>query len=160
MIAAPTLTWRRIDPDADAELVVSARRDACVETFGDDAHFEGARQYLATLRDKVDEFPDGHVIAFLDGKWVGQLELEVPYGKSVGYANLYYVAPAFRGLGFGRHLERYAERYFRSWEADRAELHVARTNERALGFYQAMGYRLVPSPAGGSGLWLMAKALR
>lgn len=172
MIAATTLTYRRIDPDADADLVVGHHREACIATFGDSwrSRYEGPQRYLQYLRAKVEEFPDGCVLACLGGgggggdagkeTCVGQMELQVPYGLAVGYVNLYYITPSFRRLGLGRLMHReYAERYFRAWEAERIELHVSPTNARAVRFYRRLGYEVVGvdgSPV--APLWRMAKA--
>jgi ribosomal protein S18 acetylase RimI-like enzyme len=159
VIAAPPLTFRTIDPDADADLLVANRRDACAATFGDDSTFEGPSRYLAWLRGKVEEFPDGHVLALLGDRRVGHLELEVPYGLTVGYVSLFHVAAPFRRLGFGRRMNEYAERYFVSWEADRVELHVSPSNRPAVEFYRRLGYRTVRDQAPGAPLVKMAKTL-
>src|SRR5947209_15617029 len=134
------LTYRTIHLPNDAALVARNRRDACIETFGDDASFEGDVRYLAWLKDKVEEFPDGFVLAFDSNRCVGHLELEVPYGLSCGYVNLFYLVREFRGSGYGPRLHAYAERYFRSWDASRIELHVSPTNRRAMEFYRKLGY--------------------
>jgi ribosomal protein S18 acetylase RimI-like enzyme len=164
VIAASTLTYRRIDPEADAQLAVAHHCEACAATYGDGWHprYEGADRYLQCLRDKVEEFPDGYVLAHLDdGRCVGQMELQVPYGQSVGYVNLFYISPAFRGLGLGRVMhQEYAERYFRSWEADRVELHVSPTNEIAMKFYRRMGYAFVAAEgAHDAPLWRLVKTM-
>jgi ribosomal protein S18 acetylase RimI-like enzyme len=152
------LTYRTIDLDTDAAVVVTHQRDACVATFGDDRRHQGDRRYLAWLKRKLEEFPDGFVIAMQGDRIVGQLELEAPYGSPVGYVNLFYLRSEFRGRGLGRALQEYAERYFRAWEAARIELHVSPTNARALGFYRRMGYRVRRASEGGEALWLMEKS--
>ena len=156
VIAAPVLAYRTIDPDADADFAVEAYRDACRASYGTDDSFPGRRRHLAWLRSRVEEFPDGHVLALLDGRPVGQMELQVPYGLTTGYVNLYYVVPELRGSGLARRMHGYAERYFRSWEADTIELHVAALNERAMGFYRALGYQAVRREGR---LWRMARRL-
>jgi len=143
VIQPTTLTFRRIDPDADGPLCFANYRDAAVATYGPRTQAANPRNYLPWLRNRVDEFPDGHLLAFLGGECVGQLELQVPYGTTAGYVNLFYVAPAFRNQGFGRRLHDHAERYFRSWEADRIELDVSETNDRAIGFYKRLGYHFL-----------------
>jgi ribosomal protein S18 acetylase RimI-like enzyme len=165
VIAAPTLVYRRIDPDADAALAVDHYRDAHRASFGDDPdprhRYRGDRDYLRCLRTRVEEFPDGHVLAQLDdGRVVGQLELQVPYGRTTGYVNLYYVTPAFRGLGFGRRMHaEFAEPYFRSWDASRIGLDVSRTNSRAIAFYRSLGYRFAGDPTSGTELRRMELVL-
>lgn len=155
IIQAPPLTFRTIDPVADGDLAAAHHRDACVASFGSDRHWEGRERYLAGLARRVEEYPDGHVLAFAGERCVGQLELEVPYGSSTGYASLYCVAEAFRGQGFGRLLHQYAVRYFRSWGATEARLHVSPTNTHAVDFYRHMGYRLTRAPHGPGRMWTM-----
>lgn len=157
--SAPILTFRTIDVRRDVRLAVANHVDACIASFGDDARFKGESSYVSWLRSRVEEFPDGHVLAYRGRDCVGQLELQVPYGLNVGYVNLFYVTDRFRGQGFGRLLHDYAEGYFRSWEASRIELHVSPTNEPAVGFYRKMGYRLARIEPRKSGMWLMVKTL-
>ena len=135
------MTFRRTDVETDAAVCFANYHDAAVATFGPSTRAASARRYLPWLRSRAEEFPDGHVLAMLGSTCVGQLELQVPYGETVGYVNLFYVAEAYRGQGFGRRLQEYAERYFRSWEAQRIELDVSKTNDRAIGFYRHLGYR-------------------
>ena len=158
VLATPTLVFRTIDPDdpGDAELAVANYLDASRASFATDGSFPGSKRHLAWLRSRIEEFPDGHVLAFQGGQCVGQLELQVPYGLMTGYVNLYCVTERFRGQGYGRRLHDYADRYFRSWEATRVELHVSPLNERALGFYRHLGYRLARVEGR---LWRMERSL-
>jgi ribosomal protein S18 acetylase RimI-like enzyme len=149
------LRYRTIHLPNDAAMVARNRRDACIETFGDDANFEGDVRYLAWLRNKVEEFPDGFVLAYDREQCVGHLELEVPYGLPAGYVNLFYIMPDLRGSGYGRLLHAYAEQYFRSWDANRVELHVSPTNRRAMEFYRKLGYRSVALEGAHAPLWRM-----
>jgi len=157
-LTTATLTYRTIDPRRDADLLLAHQLETCIASFGDDAHFQGAGRYLEWVKSKVEEFPEGFLLAFLDGRCVGQMELEVPYGRTAGYVNLFYVTRPFRGLGFGRVMHERAEAYFRSWEATSTRLHVSPTNERALRFYRRMGYRRTSDYPGGV-LWEMVKDL-
>jgi ribosomal protein S18 acetylase RimI-like enzyme len=145
VISCPPITYRRIDPVADGELAFFHYRDASIATFGRDR----ARRdrYLPWLRSRVEEFPDGHLLAYVDERCIGQLELQVPYGLTTGYTNLFYVISAFRRQGFGRLLHGRAVDYFKSWGANRIELDVAGRNTAAIGFYEALGYRCVPTPS-------------
>lgn len=155
---SPRLTYRTIDPAHDAELAVGHQIDACIATFGTDAPFQGRARYLRWLASKVEEFPEGFLLAFLDGRCVGQLELEVPYGLERGYVNLFYLTPQFRGIGFGPLLHERADRYFHSWEATSVRLHVSPTNRPALRFYRRMGYVRAEGDGGGR-LWEMIRTL-
>jgi GNAT superfamily N-acetyltransferase len=145
-VLTQTLTFRPIQLPWDSDCVVTYHRDACRASFGDstfEPHLEDPARYLEGLEARIEEFPDGHLLAMLGTACVGQLELQVPYGLEVGYVNLFYVTPPFRGRGYGRLLQARAEQYFRSWEATRIELHVSPTNQGAVKFYRAVGYEVV-----------------
>ncbi len=160
MITASALTYRTIDPERDATLAIANYWDACLASYGSSApsHYQGATAYLNWLKARVEEFPEGHVLACRDEEVVGQLELQIPYGMRTGYINLYHVAERWRGQGRGRAMHEYVERYFRSWEATVVELHVSPMNQRAMGFYRRMGYRVV-SASEGAHTWRMERAL-
>jgi ribosomal protein S18 acetylase RimI-like enzyme len=155
LIAAAPLVYRTIDLDVDRAVILANYRDTAAASYGADARCPVAN-YLAWLKSRIEEFPDGHVLAWLADQCVGQLELQVPYGLSRGYVNLFCVTPAFRGKGYARRLHDYAQRYFRSWEADTIELHVSQTNVRAIGFYRHMGYRVMGME---KKLWKMTQKL-
>ena len=141
-----TLTFRRIELPGDAARVVAWHADACRATFGEVTYrkrLERPDRYLHHLAERIEEYPEGQLMAVAGGECVGQMELQVPYGLEVGYVNLFYVAPAFRRQGCGRAMHARAEQYFRSWEARRVELHVSPTNPAAVRFYEAMGYGVV-----------------
>jgi ribosomal protein S18 acetylase RimI-like enzyme len=141
MLAARALTYRPINPATDADLCLAHYIDAHALSLGPEAPAPTRDSYLPALRERIEEYPDGHVLAFLDGQCVGQLEMQIPFGLLTGYINLYYVVPGFRGLGFGTLMHGYVDRYFRAWDATEIELHVARTNMPALAFYRKLGYR-------------------
>jgi ribosomal protein S18 acetylase RimI-like enzyme len=155
----PALTYRRIDPHADADLAFANYRDAAIASFGPGTRSAERKRYLPWLRSRVEEFPDGHVLAFAGDQCVGQLELQVPYGLAIGYVNLFYVSREYRHQGFGRVLHDYAERYFRSWDATRIELDVSLGNTQAVGFYQRLGYEFAPGKALGPAYQRMFKVL-
>ena len=141
-----TLTFRRLTLPGDAARALTYHRDACRATFGAaqfERHLAPPGQYLAELARRVEEFPDGHLLAFAGRRCVGLVELQVPYGLTVGYVNLFYVTPPMRRRGYGRLLQARAEQYFRSWEATRVELHVSPLNLPAMRFYEALGYAIV-----------------
>jgi GNAT superfamily N-acetyltransferase len=156
-VPGPPLTFRRIDVDRDGPAAYAHYRDAAEASLGSERAGDRRLPYLAGLRDRCLEYPDGHVLSLLGPDVVGQLELQVPYGLSVGYVNLFYVMPRWRRLGLGRLLHEYAAGYFRSWDATSVELHVGSANAAALAFYRSLGYRVVENGAGE--LWKMRLAL-
>jgi ribosomal protein S18 acetylase RimI-like enzyme len=143
MLAVAGLTYRKIDPHADDGFTYENYLAACVASYGSDERALCRKRYRAWLRARVEEFPDGNVFAMFGGTRVGQLELQVPYGLQTGYINLYAVAAPFRGMGVGRMMHGYVDKYFRSWEATEVELHVSLSNEVAVNLYQSLGYRFV-----------------
>jgi len=159
VLIAEQLNYRRIDLQRDRQILIANYRDAYTASFvTDDPPLRSVEQYLPWLRARLEEYPDGHVLAYIAGtdQCVGQLELQVPYGFDWGYVNLYCVMPAFRRQGIGRRMHEYAEKYFRSWDATRIELHVSPANEPALSFYRALGYHFVRAEGK---LWRLEKEL-
>lgn len=159
-----SLTLRTIDPVRDADLVAANHYDACIASFGEGTRYEGRDVYLSWLRERVEEFPEGFVLAFKKDRFIGQLELQVPYGLNIGYTNLFYVSPDVRGRGYGQKLHAYAEVYFRNWEAQQADLHVSPRNIRAIRFYRKMGYTFCNEGKGtymtqSAKLWKMSKPI-
>jgi ribosomal protein S18 acetylase RimI-like enzyme len=159
VIAHSSLTFRTIDPDADGDRIAADHLEACLASFGEASRYEGRDRYLAWVRRQVEEFPDGYVLAMEGGQCVGHLEIQVPYGKTAAYVNLFHVAPAFRGRGYAGRLQNYVERYARSWEANQIELHVSPSNRRALQFYRSTGYEFAGDDDRGARLWHMFKRL-
>jgi ribosomal protein S18 acetylase RimI-like enzyme len=155
----PGLSYRTIDPGGDAELAFANYLETCRASFGPGAAGMTRAGHARWLRSRVEEFPDGHVLATLHDECVGQLELQVPYGLTVGYVNLFYVTPPFRGRGFGRLLHDFAERYFRSWEASQITLDVAEGNRPAIGFYEHLGYQFKNASGQRRRVWQMEKFL-
>jgi ribosomal protein S18 acetylase RimI-like enzyme len=140
MVGRP-LTFRRMDATLDGPSAFDNYREACVASFGSAYGCASRDHYLNWLQKRIEGFPDGHVIASIGEHFVGQLELQIPYGLKTGYINLFYVAPEWRRLGLGRRLHGFAEQYFRSWEATEIELDVSPTNGAAVDFYRSLGYR-------------------
>jgi len=159
----PPLTFRTIHPARDADLCAANHYDACLASFGRDGHYEGREAYLAWLEKSVEVYPEGFVLAFKKERFIGQLELQVPYGLTTGYVNLFYVSPDVRGRGYGKLLHDYAELYFRAWEAQTIELHVSPQNIRAIRFYRRLGYTFTKPAGRESGkrarLWQMVRPL-
>jgi len=153
------LRYRRIDPSIDGELAYAHYRETCIASFGPSRRCISQSAYLRWLGERVEEYPDGHVLALLQGNVVGQMELQVPYGLDRGYVNLFWIAGAWRRLGLGRRMHDFALTYFRNWEARRIELHVSPTNHPAIAFYRSLGYRLAMVEHNGDAMWLMERVV-
>jgi ribosomal protein S18 acetylase RimI-like enzyme len=97
---------------------------------------------LDWLKDKIENDPRSVAHAVVGDQTVGQLELGLLRGDATyGYVNLYYLAPEFRGKGFGKQLDEYAMSYFKSLGLSRARLSVSPTNRHAFEFYKKIGWK-------------------
>lgn len=145
------MQFRPIDVARDGALSVGFRRDSYVCSFGSDALFveeNGAdgQGYLQWLSERVAQFPEGHVHAWLEGEIVGQIEMVI--GPTSGYVNLFYLRPDARGRGLGDELHAYAVALLRRHGVSVAGLSVSPTNERALKYYERNGWKDLGARAG------------
>lgn len=138
-------SFRDIDLLTDSETIVKFRRDAFVISFGDESLFGDNDIYLMRVNDLLQKFPGGLVIVEDDCKPVGQIELQIMRYKmkEIGYVNLFYLIPEFRGKGFGTALMEYAENYFRKNKLKKYQLRVSKTNKGAISFYEKNGFEAV-----------------
>lgn len=65
-----------------------------------------------------------------------------PTDPKLGYVNLFYLVPEARGRGYGKQLQRYAERFFAAGQVERLYLDVSPTNMVARRFYDSQGWIL------------------
>ncbi|AQQ55546.1 GNAT family N-acetyltransferase [Planococcus lenghuensis] len=144
------LRFRTIDPENDAETVCRFRRDSFAVSFGHMYEFD-EEDYLQWLRDMAARFPDGFVLAEEEGNPVGQLELSIREyeGKTIGYVNLYYLTPEYRGKRQGQELHGYAQRFFNRHEVEEYHLRVSPTNKPAIKFYRKIGMEEAGPEVGG-----------
>jgi ribosomal-protein-alanine N-acetyltransferase len=134
------LSFRPIDLRVDLESAVRFRRDSFVCSFGDDSRFDEA-QYVTWLKAKQARDPWLAVHVVQGGQLVGQMEFDAYKPEPwVGYVNLYYLAPSYRGLGLATQLDAYASDYLQKSGFASAYLSVSPTNARALHFYARQGW--------------------
>ena len=146
------VSFESINLEKNRDLCVRFRKDSYVCSFGTSENYireGGDNNYLTWLKAKIAENPGSAVHVKWNDKIIGQLEL----GKSktqahVGYVNLYYLAPEFRGKGFSSLLDQYAVQFLRNCGYQKAQLSVSPSNARAIRYYQKMGWKdLGPNPA-------------
>lgn len=77
---------------------------------------------------------DGHLIA----------TVMVGYDGHRGWVYYLGVSPDSRTQGLGRHLMEEAEQWLRERDALKIQLMVREDNEQAIGFYEALGYKVQP----------------
>jgi ribosomal protein S18 acetylase RimI-like enzyme len=133
-----------IDFERHAALCIEFRRDAFVCSFGSAGgadeveHSGGTDGYLAWLRARQAEFPQGVVHAFAGSEVVGQLEL-ARRGREAR-VHLFYAVPHLRGTGIGDALHDHAITTLTAAGAHDASLLVSPTNGRALRYYEKHGW--------------------
>ncbi|TLS38757.1 GNAT family N-acetyltransferase [Pseudalkalibacillus caeni] len=138
------LTYETIKLPQDNEVITRFRKDSFIVSFGnaDDLKIE---EYIRWVEQKASEYPDGFVLVKKNGETVGQLELQaIEYEeKRIGYVNLFYLKPEYRGAGFGSYLMEYARRFFQREGVSEFHLRVSSTNEQAVRYYQKHGMKQI-----------------
>jgi GNAT superfamily N-acetyltransferase len=139
------MEFRTIDVEKDRDTIISFRKDSYVVSFGSEEGFGDEDDYVKRISDRVRRFPDGLVLIEEEGRNIGQLELQIVLyeGRYIGYANLFYLIPSYRGKGYGRQLVAYAEDFFEKHSVKSYHLRVAPTNLPALHLYEKCGFRLL-----------------
>lgn len=145
------VSFETIELEKNRDLCVRFRKDSYICSFGSSENYireGGDTFYLGWLKNKISQNPGSAVHVKWNGKIIGQLELgELKAQPEVGYVNLYYLAPEFRGKGFAPLLDQYAIQYLRNAGYRSAQLSVSPKNTRAVRFYLKMGWKdLGPNP--------------
>lgn len=155
------MEFRAIDFMRDRETIIAFRKDSYVVSFGSEEGFGDPDVYVSRLENRAKRFPDGLMLIEEDGQIVGQIELQIVTfeGSQIGYVNLFYLIPSYRGKGYGRKLVAYAERFFERYGVKSYHLRVAPTNVPALRLYENIGLRLLAKEDGPYAVWLMVKDL-
>lgn len=139
------LVLRPIDLDRHVETCLAFKRDTHLCSFGSlDGFFDddgrGEERFVERLRRKIVEEPQSCLHVWKAEQIVGQLHLGRFVDPSIGYINLLYVVPEWRGKGVAPRIEEYAAAYFRSRGFPAARLSVTAQNHRAIGFYLKQGW--------------------
>ncbi len=151
-MAPPSLTFRTIDIDQNADLCIRFRRDSFVCSFGSDEAFvehfgnDGDR-YIQWLNQRIAELPEGCVHVWDGDSIIGQMEISIDVDRLRGYIFLFYLVPSARGGGASEHLHSYALKILRQHKVRRVQLSVSPSNSRAVAYYEKHGWRdLGPRP--------------
>jgi ribosomal protein S18 acetylase RimI-like enzyme len=140
------LEFKPIDLERHQDLCIRFRADSFVCSFDSAARFHeedgnGAQRYLQWLRQRIVAIPDSCVHVWKEEQIIGQMEMKRwKHDPSVGYVNLFYLIPEFRGQGLGQQLDRYAAIFFKQIGCRSARLSVSPTNLAATGFYLKQGW--------------------
>jgi ribosomal protein S18 acetylase RimI-like enzyme len=125
---------------------IAFRRDAYLASFGspegiDDEMGADNARYLESLRVRIAQVPQGNAHLWHGERIVGQTEMRfVDDEPGVGYVNLFYVVPEFRGRGLGRMLHEHAVSVFARLGRRTLRLSVSMHNAAAIAFYKKLGW--------------------
>jgi len=139
------LKFRRIDFKNHSELCLKFRADSFFVSFGTDEAFweedgKGGERYLEWLQSK-DASRYGSFHVWKGDQIIGQMELGLyPNEEELGYINLFYLAPEYRGKGYAKTLNDFALQYLKDLGATQAKLSVSPTNKRAWHYYLKHGW--------------------
>ncbi|MZI93201.1 GNAT family N-acetyltransferase [Vibrio sp. CAIM 722] len=144
-----TLKFAAINLERDFPFCLAARRDSYFCSFHTD---EGCEASLAGYRERIEQ-------RLLDPRWyylhvwwghtlIGQLEFRTFYDEpEIGYVQLFYLLPEYRGQGLASQLHALIEETLRDAGCTQVQLSVSRTNPTALRFYHRHGWRFYqPNP--------------
>ena len=143
---APALHIVPIELTRHAAECVAFRRDAYLASFGTPEGLEeemGAdnARYLESLAARIAQVPEGNSHLWDAERIVGQTEMRLVEGEAgVGYVNLFYLLPEFRGRGLGRKLHQHAVDVFARLGRRTLRLSVSTQNEAAIAFYRKLGW--------------------
>lgn len=161
-IAPPAFTFRPIHVHHDYATLLKFRRDSFLVSMGSAEGMGNENAYLAWMALNSALYPDGFLMMEHDGKVIGQTEAEIILyqGRRIGYVDLFYLVPEYRGKGYGKvQLDR-AEAFFRHHGVNEYHLRVSATNERAIRFYKKHGfYKLKEEVIAGHLMWRLGKVL-
>lgn len=125
----------------DAEFYTNSYRDSWIAAHGTDAGFISSI-YLSSARSHAARDPESLLKVLSGDTPVGVLELDPKRGKELGcgWVSLLYLKPEYRGHNLGVQLIGMADAYFFQKKRSAVRLHVAVTNEHAIGFYHHYGF--------------------
>ena len=143
----------RIEPIdlIDTDVCVRFRREMYVASFGTEEGLEEEmgeenQIYLADLREKIAQIPEGNAHLWHADAIVGQIEMRiVPEEPHIGYVSLFYIVPELRGQGLGRRLHEHAAEVSRHRGKRAMRLSVSLANVPAIMFYRKLGWEMAGS---------------
>ena len=140
--------WFRLF-DGDHDVYCALRADAWQTIYGslDGFSAEGFYQELMSV---LRYHPEAAAYAMLGGRVAGFIQLSPTRKREqgIGYINLVYLGPDFRGKGIGAQLIGYAVSTYRAQGRHALQLGVAEGNLRAQRFYAKLGFRQVGTTPG------------
>ncbi len=110
-----------------------------LDDFADNA--EGEEHLIARIRNKLIDRPGSCLHVWKNEQIVGQLQMGQFADPKIGYINLLYVVPEYRGAGIASLIEDYASAHLQEQGFQSARLSVTLQNHRAIRFYLKKGWK-------------------
>ena len=155
-----------IDLKKDSNIAIKFHADAFVCGFGNADRFyeadgQGHVRYLEWLLEKQQQDADMAVHIWQGDEVIGQIVLGMfKHVADIGYVNLYYLAPEFRGQGLSSILDEYAVDYFTKLSCKAMRLSVNKQNDRAWHYYLKHGWQEIGPRADQPDVYFMEKVIK
>ena len=136
----------------EGELYTRCYADTWRASHGDLRGF-APQLYLASATRRAKSDPRCLMKLLWQDKFVGLVELDPERGRSsgAGWISLLWVEPDMRQRRFGAQLVGHAVSCFRRMGRTAIRLHVSQSNTAAIGFYEALGFRVLDTAQGVGG---------
>ncbi|WP_102275552.1 GNAT family N-acetyltransferase [Cytobacillus massiliigabonensis] len=134
------LNVRVVNFENDKNILIQFRKDTEIENTGTLDGFD-FKAYLNRVRERVNKLPIGQLIIEKDNIPVGQMGFGITNYESIeiGYVDLLYLLPDYRGKGLGKELIRYADKFFSEINVSEYHLRVSSNNHIAINLYTHLG---------------------
>ncbi len=146
-----------MDPRQEAETYNRCYAETWRESHGNLHGFDD-RIYLPMAINHARTNPACVTKMTVKGQQAGLIEMDPLRGleRDAGWITLLCIEPSFRGMRLGVQLIGHAVSHFRRQGRHHLRLHVAQSNEKAIGFYEACGFEKAGEAEGvGGALYLM-----
>ena len=144
-MSIPDLQFVPIDLDQHLEIFLNFIRDTHLCSFGSmegfiDSEGRGEERFVERVRTRLAEEPESCLHVWQGAEIIGQLHLGRFVDPAIGYINMLYVSPKWRGTGVAGAIEKYACSSLQAHGFQSAYLSVAAQNHRAIRFYKKQGW--------------------
>lgn len=131
---------RVVNLENDKDTLIRFRKDTEINNVGTSDNFD-FNAYLNRVSERVNKLPIGQLVIEKDNIPVGQMGLGITNheGIEIGYIDLLYLIPDYRGKGLGKVLIRYSDKFFRAMNISEYHLRVSSNNKIAINLYSLSG---------------------
>lgn len=147
-----TMDYRPINikDHQDRDIIIKFRRDTHEVGLEMSINFDSSA-YIHRMEERIRKFPEGQLIIEDSGKPIGQVGFDIQgyNGDEIGYVNIFYLIPEYRGKGIGKEIIQYIEDFFIKSNVSEYHLRVSSKNEKAINLYTKIGMFKINEEDGG-----------